>query len=958
MNNFLQIVAADVYQRMGGNLSHTVVVFPNKRAKLFFDEYLSKEASAPMWAPTYMSIRELFCSMSSKAIGDSVKLICELYRSFKKECQSQETLNDFYFWGEMLLEDFNDVDKCLVDTKALFSNLEALKQLTDYSFLNEERRKALETFFQHYNKGEHTNLKERFEYIWNRLGAIYDDYRSSLSKQGIAYEGMLYREVIEDLDLALLPYDKYVFVGFNVLTEVEYKLFAALQKADKALFYWDYDMFYIDKANHEAGKFLSRNIKDFPSPLPNDMFNTLSAPKEIQFVEASTESAQARYLTQWTRENLTPFERETAVVLCNESLLLPVIHSLPNNVKHINITMGYPFVQTTAHSFLIALLEAHTQGYNAAKGTYRLNKITPLLKHPLVHRLSQQAGELEHILLAKKIIFPRLSDLSIDEFIAQLLQPVSENIQLCELMAWAIEKIAETYREGAEGEADEVLQIDKEALFKAYTLVNRFHTLMEEDDMFASISTNTFFALLKRALSTVKIPFYGEPAEGLQVMGVLETRNLDFKHIVMLSVNEGYMPRVNNDVSFIPFNLRKAFGMTTIEHKISINAYYFYRLLQRAEKVTLLYNTVTDGKQRGEWSRFLMQLLVEYPHDIQRYRLAMNQKPNVVSTIEITKTPDVMRALRQRFDISINKRRLLSPSALNAYIDCSLKFYYKYVAGLRAQEEVDEEVDNIAFGTLFHKTAEDIYNDLKGDENIITKEALQSLIDDDQKIKDYVAAAFNKEFFMVGEGVTVDYNGLQLINKEVIAKYVHRLLELDYKRAPFKFVAAEKEVKEIFEISTAEGAFNIHIGGIIDRLDSSDDNTLRIVDYKTGGAPKFFKDIRELFVPAKERANYIFQTFLYASIMRHYEPDKTIQPALLYINQAASQDYEPLIRRGTKAQNEVVTDFTDEYDKAFRSELQSLLNDRIFKKDVPFKQTEIDDKCSTCDFLALCNQGE
>lgn len=393
MESFLKLVAADLYKHTEGNLAHTAVVFPNKRAGLFFNEYLAQESDSPIWSPAYVSISELFRSLSPWEVGDPVKLVCELYKIFRRETQSTETLDDFYFWGEMLISDFDDADKNRVDTDKLFSNLQDLRNIMDdYTFIDDEQEEAIRQFFQNFSIERRTALKERFISLWNVLGNIYKGFRESLASQNIAYEGMMYRHVIEHLDVDKLPYEKYVFVGFNVLNKVEHTLFTQLKDAGKAVFYWDYDEFYMKEnrqaVTHEAGEFIRRNLRDFPSPLSGELFKNLSKPKEVHYIASSTENAQARYLPQWIRNNLTTPEKETAVVLCNEALLQPVLHSLPAEVKHVNITMGFPLSQTPVYSFLIALLELHTHGFNFKSGRYTFQSVVTLLKHPYTRQFA------------------------------------------------------------------------------------------------------------------------------------------------------------------------------------------------------------------------------------------------------------------------------------------------------------------------------------------------------------------------------------------------------------------------------------------------------------------------------------------------------------------------------------------------------------------------------------------
>ncbi len=959
MESFLKLVAADLYKHTKGNLAHTAVVFPNKRAGLFFNEYLAQESESPIWSPAYVSISELFRSLSPWEVGDPVKLVCELYKIFRRETQSTETLDDFYFWGEMLISDFDDADKNKVDTDKLFSNLQDLRNIMDdYTFIDDEQEEAIRQFFQNFSIERRTALKERFISLWDVLGNIYKGFRESLASQNIAYEGMMYRHVIEHLDVDKLPYEKYVFVGFNVLNKVEHTLFTQLKDAGKAVFYWDYDEFYMKEnrqaVTHEAGEFIRRNLRDFPSPLSGELFKNLSKPKEVHYIASSTENAQARYLPQWIRNNLTTPEKETAVVLCNEALLQPVLHSLPAEVKHVNITMGFPLSQTPVYSFLIALLELHTHGFNFKSGRYTFQSVVTLLKHPYTRQLTGQAELLEKELTRNNRFYPLPGELGKDEFLTRLFTPLSGNLNLCIRLSETLQQVAGIYQANTSGteDTDAFNQLYRESLFKAYTTINRFRTLIEEDEL--TVQSETFRRLLVKVLSATNIPFHGEPAIGMQVMGVLETRNLDFRHLVLLSVNEGQLPKSGGDSSFIPYNLRKAFGMTIIEHKIAVYAYYFYRLLQRAERITLMYNTSSDGLNRGEWSRFMLQFLIEWPHPITRQFLEAGQSPQGTSPITVEKTPDVMRRMQSLFDVRANPKAKFSPSALNYYLDCPLKFYYRYVAGLSAPDEVSAEIDSATFGSIFHYAAEHIYKDLTTHGKVINKEALETLLRNEVKLQDYVDTAFKKLFFNVPQNEKPEYNGVQLINSAVIARYLKQLLQNDLRYAPFTFIASEMEVDEPIDIQTPKGVIKSRIGGIIDRMDSKD-GTLRIVDYKTGGDADTPPHVESLFIPDKKRSNYVFQTFLYAAIMCRKQPTMKIAPALLYIHRAATETYSPVIQMGEpRKPKEAVEDFS-KYEKEYRERLQGLLEE-IFNPEKSFAQTEIIEKCTYCDFKALCKR--
>lgn len=957
METFLKQVAHDLYNKTEGNFTKVAIVFPNKRASLFFNEYLAQESDRPIWSPTYVSISELFRQSSDLSIADPIKLVCDLYKVFQKATGSKETLDDFYFWGEMLIADFDDADKNMADTHALFSNLKDLNELMDnYDFLEEGQKEALSQFFHNFSINQVTELKQRFISMWNVLGDIYAEYKALLESQSIAYEGMLYRQVIEQLDVEALPYNKYIFVGFNVLNKVEHTLFKKLNEAGKAMFYWDYDTFYLNKTPHEAGEFIRRNLRDFPSELPASFFDNLNQPKEVTFIESPTENGQVRYLPQWIRENLTSQEKETAVVLCNEALLQPVLHALPDNVKHINITMGFPLSQTPAYSFVNALMELHTSGYNPNNGRYLFAEVISVLKHPYTRQLSPEAEKLEQTLTRDNRFYPLPSELKQDNVLELLFTPRRNNLDLCSMLSEALKEVAVIYQQQAASHSDAFDQLYRESLFKTYTLVNRFHTLIESKEL--NVQAGTFQRLLTRVMSSSSIPFHGEPAIGMQVMGVLETRNLDFRHLIMLSVNEGQLPKAGGDSSFIPYNLRKAFGMTTIDHKIAVYAYYFYRLMQRAEKVTLVYNTATDGINRGELSRFILQFLIEWGYPVLRKQLEAAQSPQDSTPIIIEKTPDIMERMKSVFDIRNNPKALISPSALNCYLDCPLKFYYKYVALLSAPDEVTADIDSAKFGSIFHYAAEHIYKDLTAHGKLISKENLETLLKDEVRLQTYVDNGFKELFFNLPPNEQPEYNGIQLINSAVIVKYIQQLLRNDLRYAPFTFIGSEQRIFENIEICTSTGDIQSRIGGIIDRIDSKGES-LRIVDYKTGGDADTPANVQSLFIPDKKRSNYVFQTFLYASIvckkLREKNDSRLVAPALLYIHRAASEKYSPVIQMGEPRKPKEPVDNFAQYEGDFRENLKTLLED-IFNPDISFTQTEIEDKCAYCDFRALCKK--
>lgn len=994
MKPFLKVVTHDLRQRLGSDdFSRVAVIFPNKRARLFFNDYLAEEIDKPFFAPTYLTISELFAQLSALKVGDPIRLVCELYRIFAEETAPQsETLDDFYFWGELLIKDFDDLDKNLVPSKELFQNLSELKEFSTNEFLTPEQKETIAAFFEHYNPDEETELKQRFEALWNVLGIIYLRFQERLKELGEAYEGMIYREAITHLKASLEQtetplqntplgqYDTYVFVGFNVLNKVEKQLFTLLKEANKALFYWDYDTFYLDISQHEAATFMRQNLKEFPYPtteLPKDTFSNLGRAKDITYIAATSEDIQARYLMEWTAQNVTPIARETAIVLCNEALLLPVYHSLSPSVKSVNVTMGFPLSQTLVNGFLEALIDVRLNGYNAdtrnaaqaTAGRYNLAQVIAVLEHPYMQRITPSAAPLLKDLKEEMRLYPFPAELHKDEVLKLVFTPPLDNNSFVEQLISLLELLGKTYREEIQKDTDLFTQLYVESIYQSYTVMERIKGLSLE------VSERTFCLLLQRLLGQLSIPFHGEPAEGLQVMGVLETRNLDFTNLAVLSLNEGMLPKSSQSASFIPFNLRKAFGMTTIEHQNSVYAYYLYRLMQRAEHITLLYNRNSEGMNAREWSRFMLQFLLEYKGaPIQSCYFDAQHLAQQPEEITVEKSETVQQALPKAF----------SPSALNTYLDCPLKFYFKYVAGLKPTEEITYELDNALFGTVFHEVAEQLYIALKDPKDgLVRKAAIGELLRPSNhfKIEQAVHEAFCKHLFRCKSTETVSYNGQQLIHRQVITTFVEQLLKMDQALGDFKFLGAEYKLKDFptpptVNFSLPDGIVQtIRLGGIIDRLDlitlPSGDTRLRVVDYKTGRKSTAFDCVESLFDKAnKTRASYIFQAFYYSSVLCKQLrvgafPELTpaqspVSPCLLFIHKTfGGDDTDPTIRQSiSKGVVNEVTDFADAeygYEKDFDAALKDLLEE-IFNPQLPFTQTTIPGHCQYCDFKGFCKK--
>ena len=976
MTTFLQLVAQSLYERFGSNMSRVTIVFPGKRASLFFDQALTELSATPVWAPRYTTISELFQQASPFTLCDTVEGVCRLYRSYAKAVADPQSLDHFYGWGEVLLADFDDVDKHLADAKSLFANIRDIKALDDNSYITEEQEAALKAFFKDFSVENNTLLKERFLELWNNMFTIYDDLNASMRADGVLYEGALQREVVsrmkqlrfaegdsDDSAGVLDSHQTYVFVGFNVLNDVEQALFDELQRRGQALFYWDYDTYYTDASDgtrHEAGYFILANIKRYGNALPPEHFSHLCEQKQLTMVAASSENIQARYLPQWLSANLTEPENQTAVVLANEQLLLPVLHAIPPSVTSLNVTMGYALTDTPVSSFINVLFALYTDGYDAARRRYRPSALRAVRSHPLSHYLEESSWLCE-----------------VDDGRALLIHIVGLLAQLGLIFSKAIESEATEPSEGTEhpattsdtedkGDARVMATLYSEAVFVAYTRLNRLVDLMSGSDPLLAVGTPTLRRLISVVLQSQSIPFHGEPAVGLQVMGVLETRALDFRHILMLSVGEGFLPKSTSDTSFIPYNLKEAFGLTTMRHKIAVYAYYFYRLIQRSEHVTFVYNESNSGLRQNELSRFLRQLQADPRFTIEHLRLEADSDVVLSPDLCVAKSADVMQRLLRRFECNglteeERQRHLLSPSALKKYTTCPMQFYFHYVKGIKDEPDTEDGFQAVHFGKVFHRAAELLYLHLTSKGDVVRKQDLEAMLElGGQRLEGFVSQAFREEFF---EDRPEEYTGILLIARRVLITYLTQLLRYDSRIAPIRVLGTELLQTGRYYVNVEGRDVELCIGGIIDRLDQVADadvaegQVIRVVDYKTGGNPNKAESLEKLFHETVEFEHHIFQTILYGTIVES-QRHMAVVPCLFYLHKSGADDYSPKVKIRRTQVNDIrqpLEEGEQPLNAAFEQHLQTLLNE-IFDPEVPFRQTSNADACTFCVYKLLCGR--
>ena len=972
MNGFLKQVATHLFEVHHHNIDKLTLVFPNRRGGVFFINYLNTLVTSPVISPEIITINELFSSLSTLHVPDRLSLIFRLYKVYCESTNSKELFDDFYFWGEMLINDFDQVDKYLVNARDLFTNVTELKEIdARFDGLHEDERELLGNFWKTLSNKEKSPNQKEFIRLWEDINGVYDKLKEVLIKEGLAWEGMLYREVVEHhLKNSLLRSEdrQYVFIGFNALNRCEEALFDYLQTTGIASFYWDFDNYYLEDQTREAGLFLRKNIARYPHKgfLPESDSLTSTA-KSIKIINIASQVGQAQVAAT---ELLDKFNGElnfdeTAVVLCDEELLLPVINSLPENSHKVNVTMGYPLKMTPAFSLITQLIALQKNVRKSGNEVSFYNKdVIRVLSHQLVIDFEPKASrELIDSILTNNSIYLSTIDLSQNLIFRMLFDAPQEIISLSDYFLGIVKEIFVHWQQkGGEESFDELFSqntkaevensaIYREYLYQTWLAINQLRDILVNDGykVFESdhfISKEAFFRFLLQYISGLTIPFEGEPLEGLQIMGILETRTLDFKNLIILSMNDGIMPKITSSGSFIPYNLRRVFGLPTIEEQNAMYAYYFYRLLQRAENVTLVYDSGANGMFTGEKSRYLYQLQLESPFHISEINMVFNVEHVAVKPISIRKDGEVMAKLED----FLNGKKPLSPSAIDKYLTCPLQFYFRYSAGLDEPDEISEEVDAMIFGNLFHDAMENIYRPFIG--KIVSYKDIEAILENPDLINQTISESFRTVYFKgLKKDEIVPITGRNWLIYEVVKKYVTQLLAVDLKRSPFEVTGLEKKVKTTILIN--KSTQNITIGGTIDRLERNGDS-IYILDYKTGKVDLSFPVLISLFDKEnKTRNKAAFQTLVYSYILHKNQPEAVaIHPGIYSLRGIFEEDFTPSLR--SKEIGIMPVEFIS-ISAQFEIHFIQLLEE-IFNPGIPFTQTTNEDNCRICSYREICRR--
>lgn len=973
---FLRCIAETFLQQSGkANLKDYCFIFPNRRSGIFFEKELIDCADGAFVLPHITTISDFVCDITQMVECGRIELLLDLYNEYKKIIGSEcEPFDEFSFWGDVILNDFNDIDLYLIESQQLFSNLKEYKEIgTDY--LDSEQKEALKEYFgesavhQSHNlerfwkhssayNNDNENPKQYF-HLWELLGDLYLKFNERLSEKGVAYSGQIYRKAVDILkkqDLSQFQYKQYVFVGFNVLSKSEIKIFSILKERNIADFYWDFNSPALRDNNNKATTFLNKNINTFKSKYDIgetiiDTFPNISAfaiPGNVGQVKYATNIVE-----NLINENKVDHAKnllDTAIVLPDENLFIPLSGSIDKNkINKVNITMGFPLKKSLVSTLLSSISKIHRQS-RQIKGIfhYYIEDVKGLIAHPYIKLIAPEETKKLSAKLAKDRLFfiPASTFQEYCPSIKELFSPITglnkqELIRHTNtILDFLINRII-TPINSKENGSIEITCIHK--------YIEQFHQLIDIiNDYDIELSENTFFYLIDRFISGSIVSLQGEPLEGLQIMGILETRCLDFRNIIIPSMNEKVFPRKHFSRSFIPYNIRKGFGMSTVEYQESMYAYYFYRMISRAENVFLLYDARTSGLGSGDPSRYIQQLCRIYNDSKTTITHASFDISSIKELeINVPKTPRVMKKLN--LYRTKDSGKYLSASSINSYIACPLKFYLEKVEGLYIEDEITQFMSYSTFGTIIHEIMHNIYSPYKG--KLVTYEYINSFISNQNHCLDKeIVKTVNEIYYNKGANCYNELDGEGYMIQDVIKHYILEILKYDSLQE-FTYIEGEEKGEE--EEKDFWDVFGINFKQYIDRVDLVDEHNgnppyIRIIDYKTGSDETKVSDFATAMDNSKTKnCKALIQIFLYCNFYNYIrKSDEKIKPLIYTVRNMAEAEI--------RINRIVVNDYHD-FNDDFIQEMGAKIEE-MFDENIPFTQTCNDNTCQYCKYKDFCRK--
>ncbi|MEQ9425198.1 MAG: PD-(D/E)XK nuclease family protein [Cyclobacteriaceae bacterium] len=948
--NFLQSIIHTL-EKSKVKWAQTTLVFPNKRAGLFFRRYLLQELKTSTISPKIYSLEEFILGFSNSQLADSLSLNFDLFEVYRKLNPQAESFDKFHYWGEMLLRDFEDIDQHLVDPKQIFKGVKDQKELEDnFRFLDPEHLKIIQSFWASFLP-KASGQQVQFLRLWEILQKVYDEFKVKLKSRNEGYRGMLYREVLTLLEMKTKRWEngKLVFAGFNALTQVEEKIIEYFIKEAKAEIFWDLDPYYLNDDKQEAGFFLRkyRELAAFKDSFSVSEQSCITGnDKEVTTIGVPLKIGQAKVAGKLVAEEQGLNDEKTVVVLADEGLLFPLLNSIPYNVSSVNVTMGFPLKNTPLYSLLQSLLELQQNVRENKDGTlyFYYQHVLAVLRHPyIIESYPEPVKQIGDLIEKYNKVYVGASWLiEFEQFFERIFIAVNE----ATLAPYIEDLLTALVKEGNSLENEYIHQFLKQA--------RRLSDLVNSREI--KLDLDVFLRLFRQIIQSTRLPFSGEPLKGLQVMGILETRNLDFDNVIVLSMNEGSWPADTRSSSFIPYNIRKAFELPTFDQQESIYAYLFYRLMQRSKRVWFLYNTEEDFNMNGEISRYVRQLEAESGLKINHQLLNIPVKVSPAEPIIIKKDEKVLNELKQ-FTMQIEKPRRLTPSALNIYLDCRLKFYFRYITKMYEPEEVKEEIDPGSFGNILHLTMELLYGNYTEEtgQNTVTSDNIVELR---KQLPEVVEHAFRKHYGLVSEQ-DFKFEGRNIIARAIILKFANAILDKDTAYAPFDVIGLEAGEREGFSLELPiDLNTTVALKGIIDRIDLKDD-VVRVIDYKTGKDEKKGEDIHSLFDrDDKKRNKAVMQVLYYALMFQNGYPEmnQPITPGIYNSRELFSEEFDLKLKMlNEKGRYSQVWDARPLLPE-FESELSGLLRE-IFDPTIDFDQTDDVKKCRWCPYKGICHRN-
>lgn len=960
---FLYNVAQAYYKSYGQEISRYTFVFPNRRAGIFFQHYLSQIAGRPIFSPEILTVTDLFEKLSPYKKADRIEMLFLLYDIYIRVSSSTETFDEFLYWGEMLLNDFDDVDKYLVDAQQLFRNIHDLKEIdAGFDYLTESQIEAIRRFWSNFLPIGENDKKKDFLEMWEVLFQLYTSLREQLHSRGMAYEGMIFRDVTErlanDTDYKL-PFEKVIFVGLNGHSKSEETLLKYLHKRKIADFYWDYSSPLVRDPQNKASFFIDRNKMLFPTQLtlePEELSMDLPV---VEVIGIPSAVGQAKYVHSIIRSLMDEKQitsstqaMNTALVLPDENLLLPALYSIPGEIDKINVTMGYNLGNSSISGLMEHVFELQRNIRRSENYTgFYYKPVLAILNHRYITNVaSDEAKVLRTNIIQYNKTTVSSQDLQGHSLFQLIFRPVFNWQDIPDYLQSILSALNRTLsvNKKNEGKEEDInarsIDIECEFIVEYYKTINKMDEALK--NVSPEMSVDTYFKLLRKLIVGISVPFRGEPLSGLQIMGVLETRALDFDNLIILSMNEGIFPLKKAASSFVPYNLRKGFDLPTYEHQDSIFSYHFYRMINRAKRIYLLYDTRTEGLQTGEVSRYYNQIKHLYNNSFDiREKLAVYKVSSTESlAISIQKTPRIMEKMNV-FLQGGDKR--LSASSINTYLNCPLQFYFSVVENMEEEDEIAETIEASTFGTIFHSIMEWLYEPFKG--KMITADLLHNISKNNKLLTEMIERSFAENYFKSEKVKRL--TGQNYLTGEVLRKYIRQVLATDAKLTPFIYIDSEERVKKDYLLPSGKV---VSLKGIIDRVDEVKGHT-RIIDYKTGKGVLRYKKMKDLFdKEMKDRPKAVMQVFMYSHLYLLDHPDKILEPGIYYLRNLFDTKFDPDVISKSDRGDGRITDFS-EYRAEFTEYFDACLEE-IFDPQVPFSQTPTGEACKWCIFTNICKK--